>query len=134
MEASRAAAIRFEILLLGIFSVAWVVAFVLSLRLVSVDGALSLDLYSFFSVAAALGWLAGNLYVSRQPTLPGKSYRRRIFLNYLLGPPSFLFILRALAPLVAQLAAPLVPFYGLAVYVLFFMVPVTLRAHKPVER
>ena len=89
MEARRAAAIRFEILLLGIFSTSWAVAFILALRLVPVAGVLPLDLYSFFSIAAALGWISGNLYISREPTLPEDRYRWRLFFNYLLGPPSF---------------------------------------------
>jgi hypothetical protein len=43
------------------------------------------------------------------------------------GPPSLLYILRALAPQAVQHAAPLVPLYSFVVYALFFLVPVTLR-------
>ena len=46
-----------------------------------------------------------------------------------LPPPTpFLFLIRALAPLSIQQAAPLVPIYSFGVYSLFFLVPVTLRS------
>ena len=90
-------------------------------------GALTLDLYRLYSIAAVLGWASGNVYLLRLKSLTGQVWRRRLLLSYLLGPASCVYLLRALAPITHQLAAPLVPILSLAVYGIFFLVPVTLR-------
>ena len=59
--------------------------------------------------------------------------RRRIFLVYFLGPPGALYLLRAMASLEVQRAAPLVPFYTFGVWSVFFLVQVFLMPH-PVRR
>jgi hypothetical protein len=61
-------------------------------------------------------------------------YRRRraapavvrwLLMLYLFGPPSILYLLRALAPHPQQAAAPLVPLYAFLVFAIFFLVPVS---------
>lgn len=130
MAADRAAEQRLEIVLLGVFSLAWLLATLILTGILRVEGTLQLDLYTLYSVAAGLGWLSGNVYVFRQPKLRKIRYSKQLLLGYLIGPLSFLYILRSLAPRAAQHAAPLVPLYSFMVYWIFFLVPVTLRATR----
>ena len=128
MASDRVAEQRLEIVLLAIFSFSWLVATLIMTGLLSVSGALDLDLYRFYSVAAVLGWLSGNVYVFRQRKLAKIRYPKQLLLGYLIGPLSFIYILRSLAPRAVQHAAPFVPLYAFIVYWIFFLVPVTLRA------
>jgi hypothetical protein len=100
------------------------------LGLVPLPGTLDLDLYPFYAVAAVCGWLAGNLWVARAAGLP-RGLRWRLLLVYLVGPPGVLFLLRAMAPAAAQMAAPFVALYAFGVFAVFFAVPVTLRRSTP---
>jgi len=93
---------------------------------VPLAGSLDLGFYPFYAIAAVSGWLAGNVYVARSAGLP-RELRRRVLLVYLVGPPGLLYLLRAMAPEAAQMAAPLVPLYAFGVFAVFFYVPVTLR-------
>ncbi len=120
----------FELVLLAVFSAAWLLAILAGVGLVPLAGLFALDLYRLYSVAAVLGWMSGNIYVSRSQSFDHDRWRRRLLLSYLLGPPSFVYLLRALAPLSLQQAAPFVPIYSFAVYGLFFLVPLTLRATR----
>jgi hypothetical protein len=81
-------------------------------------------------VAATLGWVSGNVfkYRTRKLALTDKG---RFFLVYFVGTPGLLFLLRAMAPQEHQEAAPLVPYLGLAVFTIFFLVPVTLGRFAP---
>ncbi len=92
-------------------------------------GSLPLSLYGLYSIAAALGWVFGNVYVSRsrgaEAPLHGK-----LRTVYLLGPPSIVYLLRTMAPAEQQALAPLVPVYGLGVYAILFFVPVVLRVDR----
>ncbi len=121
---------RLELGLLAVFSAIWLLTILAGLGLVPLAGTFSLDLYRLYSIAAVLGWVAGNIYVSRVSALPGKRFRKRFLLCYLVGPPSIVYLLRALAPQATQQAAPMVPIYSFAVYALFFLVPLTLRATR----
>ncbi|MDA8019877.1 MAG: hypothetical protein MPN21_20745 [Thermoanaerobaculia bacterium] len=112
--------------ILGAFSGAWALAVLLGLGILPAAGALSLDLYGFYSFAAALGWVAGNVYVARLRR-HGRTARKRLLFAYFLGPPSLLYVIRSLAPRAAQQAAPFVPIYAFCVFGIFFLVPVTLR-------
>lgn len=116
---------RVEYVLGAICAVIWGFAIVAQGRMLPVAGLLDLDLYVLYSTGAALGWIFGNVYVARRQRLRGGS-RRRLAL-YALGPLSVPVLLRAMAPLAVQAAAPLVPVYGFVVYAIFFLVPVTLR-------
>ncbi len=124
----------FELVLLAVFSAAWLLAILAGLGVVPLAGLYALNLYRLYSVAAVLGWVAGNIYVSRSQTFARGHWRRRLLLSYLIGPPSFVYLLRALAPLTVQQAAPFVPIYSFAVYGLFFLVPLTLRATRSQRR
>jgi hypothetical protein len=115
---------RFETIVGGICAGAWIVAIALSLA----DGA---DLGRFpppralFTFAAIAGWLAGNVYVARLAAraLP----RGALVALYLGGPPGLIWLLWATIPEAVQAAAPLAPLLALAIYGVFFLVPVTLR-------
>ncbi len=114
-------------MLAGACSLGWLASILAFWGVLPLAGALPLDLYRFFSLAAILGWLAGNVYRFRQRGALESPVRRRAVWLYLIGPPSFLYLLRAMAPLLEQQAAPLVPIYGFGVYGLFFLIPLTLR-------
>lgn len=112
--------------------VLWIFAILGQLGVAPISGLLELDLYSLYGTAAAVGWVAGNVYVLRRRALgAGKKFRRRLLLAYLLGPPSVVYLARALAPATVQAAAPFVPWYALAVFAVFFLVPVTLKVEPP---
>ena len=123
-----------EQFLLAGCSVVWVLVILANFGLVPLAGTLDLDLYRLYSLAAVIGWVAGNIYVFRSQTNPRARSRKRLFLNYLMGPLSFVYILRAFAHQSVQEAAPFVPVYSLVVYILFFLVPVTLRATRKRRR
>ena len=118
--------IWFEILLAGCSSAGWVAGILAALGWLPLAGQLSLGLYHFFSIAAVTGWVVGNLYVFRKRSYRSPRLRRRAALLYWLGPPSFLYVLRAMAPLIEQREAPLVPLLSFGVYSIFFLVPITL--------
>lgn len=120
--------LRLELALMGLFSAAWIWGFLIYIGWVPFSGSLQMGLYRFYSVAAVIGWLAGNIYLLRLAALGNPTkYRKRLLLAYGLGPVSLLFLLRALAPAEALAAAPLVPLYAACVHSLFFLVPVSLR-------
>ena len=122
--------------MLGTCSVVWLLAILGQLGAIPLAGNFYFELYPLYSLASVLGWVSGNLYVHRIQNLPEMRYRKRILLiNYLLAPPSFLYLIRSLAPEDIQRAAPFVPLYAFAVYLIFFLVPVTLRPapRRPLE-
>lgn len=124
---------RLELALLPVFTAIWLVALLVAVGLLPGNGLLALDFYRLYSVAAVLGWLAGNVYVVRARQLAAQLSRRSLLLVYLLGPSALVYLLRALAPVVERLQAPFVPLYALGVYVIFFLVPVSFktRRHPP---
>lgn len=130
MGVDRGPGLRVEIALATTFFLTWSVALLGLWRVLPLAGILDLDLYRLYSVAAVLGWLSGNIYVLRRRSLPLQASRRRLLITYFLGPVSFVYILRALASLSTQEAAPFVPLYSFMVYGLFFLVPVTLRVTR----
>ena len=115
-----------EIVLLGLFVVAWCLALVSVAAGLPLAGQVPLSLHQLYGIAAAAGWLGGNVYVQRVRRLP-QAIRRRVLLIYLLGPPSVIYLLRTMAPVSEQAAAPLAGVWAFGVIVLFFMVPVSLR-------
>lgn len=127
---SRSAArhlVRYELVVIAVFSVVWLVAVLALFGILPLAGLVPLDLYRFYSVAGILGWLTGNIYVLRRRALAGHGFGKRMLLAYLVGPPGLLYLLRAMAPAMTQNAAPFVPVYAFAVYAIFFLVPVTLK-------
>ena len=126
---------RFELGLLSLFSAAWLWVFVIYMGWAPVSGVLDMDLYRLYSVAAVLGWSAGNIYMLRAAGLPRPGpFRKRLLAVYWLGPLSLLFLLRGLAPVEEQATAPLVPLYAACVQSLFFLVPVTLKITRTPRR
>ncbi len=122
-----------ELSLLGVFLAIWTVALASLVGLLPADGLLDLTLYQLYGIAAALGWLSGNIYVSRSRKVP-KPLRRRLLLVYLLGPPGILYLVRALASLEVQAQAPLAAIYACGVFFVLFLVPVTLKGSAPARR
>jgi hypothetical protein len=109
-----------------LFALCWLTFFLHLGGLITLTDRLSLSLYPYYSTASAVGWLAGIIYVQRTRRLTGPP-RRRAFLLSFFGPPSLLFLLRAMAPAVDQRSAPLVPVWALGVFGIFFFVPVSFR-------
>ncbi len=135
---SHSRLVSLELGLLAFFLAIWLLAILAGLGLLPLAGTLNLDLYRLYSIAAVLGWVAGNIYVSRMqsfgkasPARPGgQRVRKRVLLSYLIQPQSCVYFLRTLAPFEVQQAAPLVPIYAFGVSSLFFLVPLTLRATR----
>jgi hypothetical protein len=109
----------------ALYFASWLGALLGQLGLVPLAGSVGLGLYPFFSLAAALGWLAGNLYLHRRRQAPRPLWRR-LLLIHLLGPPGILYLLAAMAPAEQQAAAPLLPLLAFGVFGVFFLVPLTL--------
>lgn len=118
--------IRLEIALVGLFFACWALAALANLGVIGFAGALSLPLYPLYSIAAGLGWLSGNVYILRSRAVPQK-LRRRVLAVYFLGPPGIVYLLRAMAPMTQQEAAPAVPLYAFGVFAALFLVPIVLR-------
>lgn len=116
---------RLEPALLGLFLACWLVDLLVLLRVVRLADMLPLTLYGLYSVAVALGWLFGNIYVRRRRGFP-PAVRRRLLILYVMGPPGILYLLRSMSPLELQRAAPLVPLYAFCVFAILFLVPVTI--------
>ena len=122
---------RSEIILLALFLACWAIELLVTVGAVSIDGTLPLALYPYYMTAMSLGWLFGMIFVQRSRHAPA-GMRRRFVLLYVGGPAGLLFLLRDMAPVAWQYAAPMVPLYGLGVYLVFFIVPVIFRV--PVGR
>jgi hypothetical protein len=116
---------RLEPILLALFLVCWAIDLAVLLGLIKLANNLPLTLYGLYSVAVALGWLFGNIYVRRARGL-STPLRRRLLVFYFLGPPSLLYLLWYMTPLEFQKEAPLVPLYAFCVFSILFLVPVTL--------
>jgi len=119
---------RVEPILVAFFLATWIVALLAVLGLVDLRGNLDLAFYPLYSLAAAASWTAGIVYVSRSRGLPAV-IRRRVWIVYFLGPPGLLYLVRAMASLEMQLAAPFVPFYSHCVFSIFFLVQVYFMPH-----
>ncbi len=117
---------RFEPVLAAFFLAAWVVSLLSLFRVVDLAGSFSAGLYPLFGLAAACGWLFGNLYVVRARDLPAW-LRRGLLLIYFVGPMSFLLLVRLMAPLRQQASAPFAAFYSWAVFGVLFLVPVMMK-------
>jgi hypothetical protein len=125
-EPTRGEVGRLEVALLGLFLACWALRVLSFLRVVTLAGGLPLSLYSYYSVAVALGWGFGILYVIRTRDLPA-GIRRLYLLIYFLGPPAVLSLLRGMAPYADQRAAPFVPLWAFGVFSALFLVPVTMK-------
>ena len=115
--------------LLGFFGAAWLVSLAHVVGLLPLAGGLPLSLYGYFAAAATAGWLAGNVFVLRRRRV---GERRLLVVLYLFGPPSLVYLLRALAPEELRDLAPLAPLWAFGVYGVFFLVPILFP--PPVRR
>ena len=119
----------------GFFLACWTIALLAGFRLIDLSDSIAVRLYPFYIVAAAGGWLSGNVYVHGRGSrrrLPRRARLQRLIL-FLLGPPGLLHVVWAMGPSALQRAAPMVAVYATGVFVVLFMVPVTLRVSQ-VER
>lgn len=87
------------------------------------DGVLPAD--GLFPFAAALGWLAGNLYVAGARR--AEPLRRHLLSLYLGGPPGLVWLYGSWVERGERLIHPLAPLWALGVFAMLFLVPVTLR-------
>src|SRR6476661_5835534 len=123
---------RGDAILLGLFLACWALSLLSFTRVVPLAGSLPLTLYGYYSVAVALGWGFGILYVRRTWGM-ATPIRRRFLLIYYLGPPAILGVLRSMAPWTDQHAAPFVPLYAFGVFSILFLVPVTMKFPRPLR-
>ncbi len=123
---------RGDAVFLGLFLACLALSCLSFTRWVGLAGSLPLTLYGYYSVAVALGWGFGIIYVRRTWGLPAP-IRRRFLLIYYLGPWAILGLLRSMAPLADQRAAPFVPLYALGVFSALFLVPVTMKFPRPLR-
>jgi hypothetical protein len=124
---------RLEVALIALGVVSWGAVLLHFWRLISLADGVELSLYGLYGLAAAAGWLAGNVYL-RRPRLEPARLRRRLLLGaYLFSPTGLVSLLRAMAPAEAQAAAPLAWLYACGVYLVLFAVPVSL-ARVAVQR
>jgi cytochrome b len=123
---------RGDAILLGLFLACWALSLLSFTRVVPLAGSLPLTLYGYYSVAVALGWGFGILYVRRTWGM-ATPIRRRFLLIYYLGPPAILGVLRSMAPWPDQHAAPFVPLYAFGVFSILFLVPVTMKFPRPLK-
>jgi len=117
---------RFELILLGLFLACWLVYLLAVFGAVAPDGTLDPGFYPYFSLAAATGWGAGNLYVYRTRDLDPTS-RRRFLPGYFLAPLGLLLLIKMMMPLAFQRGAPLVGVYAFGVFSIFFSVATKLK-------
>ena len=115
-----------EVALLVVFLAAWSVALAALIGFLPTAGLLNLSLYQLYGVAAFLGWVSGNVFVQRARGLP-RSIKSRYLLIYLLGPPAVIYLLRSFADWNLQAQAPLASVYACGVFLIFFLVPVSLK-------
>jgi hypothetical protein len=88
-------------------------------------GAVPLSLYLLDALAAASGWLCGNLFVTDRLRRGARGCLP--LLTWWLGPMGALYLLFTLGPAPARVAAPLAPLWAYAIFTLFFLVPVSFR-------
>lgn len=122
--------IRLEWLLVAVCSAVWLAALAIALGFLPRLRGVEPDLYQLYSLAAVLGWTAGNVYLMRRGTAPSRFGRRQLLWVYLFQPPGWVYFLWTLVPPADQARAPLVPLYAYAVYAIFFLVPISFR-RKP---
>jgi hypothetical protein len=120
---------RLETVLFALSMACWLVDLLAVLRIITVAGSLPLGLYPLYSAAMSLGWFSGYLYERRRGDFPDP-LRHRVFLLYFLGPPGLIVLLRAMAPLAMQYAAPFVPLYAFGVFAVFFWVPIQFPVRR----
>lgn len=119
---------RFEQVLLGLFLASWLVYLLGVFRLLRLDGTWNPGFYPYYSIAVALGWGAGNLYVYRTRDLDPAA-RRRFLPGYFLAPVGLISLLKIMMPIGFQRAAPFVGVWAFCVFSIFFGVATRLQIY-----
>lgn len=122
--------LRSEAVVGGAFLAAWLVAVVWAAGWLESPG-LRLTLYGLFGFAAAFGWVMGNVAMLRERTLseaPFGRWRRRGL--YLAVPAGVVALVRAAMASDLRAEAPLAGLLALAIYAVFYFVPVSLRPRR----
>ncbi|MES1244580.1 MAG: hypothetical protein ABUT39_23440 [Acidobacteriota bacterium] len=117
---------RYEQILLALFLACWLVYLLALLRIVKPEGTWNPGFYPYDTLAAAVGWGAGNLYVYRTRDLEEKD-RRRFLPGYFLAPIGLILLLKVMMPVSFQRAAPFVAVWAFGVFSVFFSVATKLR-------
>lgn len=117
---------RVELPLLGFFASIWGLALLAATGVFQTHSLfqISLDLHIYYSIAAVLGWLGGNAYVSRKREVEDK---RLLIATYFAGPPALVFLLYGFFPTQFQADYPFVQVWALCVYAVFYYVPLSIR-------
>jgi len=119
--------------LLALFGFCWLMTVAHLFGRLPLSGRYDLSLYLYYGLAAGMGWLGGNVWMARRRRVDRRT-ASRLLIFYLFAPPSGLYLLHAAASVESRLLAPLAPVWALGVYVVFFLVPVTLRPKSPPPR
>lgn len=119
--------------LLALFGFCWLLTVAHLFGQLPLAGRYDLSLYAYYALAAAMGWLAGNVWMARRRRVD-RRLATRLLIFYLFAPPSALYLLHAAASLESRRVAPLAAVWALGVYVVFFLVPVTLKPKSPPRR
>jgi hypothetical protein len=122
---------RLELILLAFFLACALVRLLGWSGAVDLRGRVQLGLYPLYILAAAAGWLCGNVFVARRRRGAAVAWMLAV---YYLGPLAPLVLLWGMAPAAHQQAAPLVPLLATGVFTVFFLVPWTLRSTAPARR
>ncbi|HVS15339.1 MAG TPA: hypothetical protein VMV46_15540 [Thermoanaerobaculia bacterium] len=122
---------RLELILLAFCLASGLVRLLGWVGAIDLRGRLALGLYPLYILAAALGWLSGNVFVARRRRGAASGWMLAV---YFVGPLAPLLLLRAMAPWAQQQAAPLVPLFAVGVFAVFFLVPWSLRSTAPARR
>jgi hypothetical protein len=111
---------------------AWALALLVAADVVDLSDRLFLSPRQLFAIAAALGWVCGNILVQRVRGFDS-GMTRRFWALYFFGPPGMLYLLRALAPRLQQDGdvVNFIPLLSFFVYAALFFVPVVLRSKEP---
>ncbi len=122
---------RSEFGIILFFGLCWIVFVAMAWLGYPLAGTIRLDLYLLYGLAAALGWMLGNLEVLRRRRAEAGgglvAERRGFYWLHLLMPGGLFYLLWALAQESLRSGFPLAPLYALGVYVVLFLVPVSLR-------
>ena len=119
--------LRTETVFGGFFLACWLTALGYAARLLPEPPPLPLNLYGLFTFTSAFGWVIGNLFVLRRRARPEKEHPRRLLGLYLAAPAGLVALTRAMTSEYWRQGAPLGGLFALAIYAIFFFVPVLLK-------
>ncbi len=119
---------RFEQVLLGLFLACWLVYLLGVFQIVKPAGTWNPGFYPYYSIAMAVGWAAGNLYVYRTRDLDPTA-RRRFLAGYFLAPVGLISLLKIMMPISFQRGAPFVGVWAFCVFSIFFGVATKLQIY-----